>query len=256
MTTPLRRRIRHARRWTGYGLLILLIGLALLVGVANQLLPMVERHPEKIAAWLSARVGEPVSFSHASAEWTRRGPRFILDGLHVGKGETQLDIGRAQLQVAMYSGLLPGQPLTELKIRDLALTLVQDQEGRWKVIGLPGQDATIDPLDRLEGFGELQIEKARLAVRAPKLKIEMSMPRIDARVRVDGPRRTGGSFSLGRSGRSSVVGRSRVSPSTPRWAVVGWRQETVARALVSRAGFGRAEAGAGHRRSRAVDRTA
>ena len=33
MTTPLRRRIRHARRWTGYGVLVLLIGLALLVGV-------------------------------------------------------------------------------------------------------------------------------------------------------------------------------------------------------------------------------
>ncbi|MBP8097859.1 MAG: TIGR02099 family protein [Arenimonas sp.] len=188
MTTPLRRRIRHARRWTGYGVLVLLIGLALLVGVANQLLPMVERHPEKIAAWLSERVGEPVSFSHARAEWTRRGPRFILDGLHVGEGETQLDIGRAQLQVAMYSGLFPGRPLTELKIRDLALTLVQDKDGRWKVIGLPGQKPNVDPLDRLEGFGELQIEKARLAIRAPRLKIEMNMPRIDARVRVNGPR--------------------------------------------------------------------
>ena len=188
MTTSFHRRFRHARRWIGYGVLVLLILLALLVGVANQLLPMVERHPEKIAAWLTARVGEPVSFSHARAEWSRRGPRFILDGLHVGKGETQLDIGRAQLQVAMYSGLLPGQPLTELKIRDLALTLVQDEDGRWKVIGLPGQDSTINPLDRLEGFGELQIEKARLAIRAPKLKIRMDLPRIDARVRVNGPR--------------------------------------------------------------------
>ena len=188
MTTPLRRRIRHTRRWVGYGLLVLLILLALLVGVANQLLPMVERHPEQIAAWLGARVGEPVSFSHARAEWTRRGPRFILDGLHVGKGATQLNIGRAQLQVAMYSGLLPGQPLTELKIRDLALTLVQGDDGRWKVIGLPGQDETADPLDRLEGFGELQIEKAQLAIRAPKLKIDMRIPRIDARLRVDGPR--------------------------------------------------------------------
>ena len=55
MAEPLRRRIRHARRWTGYGLLVLLILLALLVGVANQLLPMVERHPDRIAAWLSAR---------------------------------------------------------------------------------------------------------------------------------------------------------------------------------------------------------
>ncbi|MBC7655683.1 MAG: TIGR02099 family protein, partial [Frankiaceae bacterium] len=187
MTTPLRRRIRHARRWTGYGVLVVLIGVALMVGIANQLLPMVERHPDKIAGWLSARVGEPVSFSKAHGEWTRRGPRFILEDLHVGKGSTELAIGRAQLQVAMYSGLLPGHPLTELKIRDLLLTLVQDADGRWKVIGLPGQTQA-DPLDRLEGFGELQIERAQLTIRAPKLKVDMRVPRVDARIRVNGPR--------------------------------------------------------------------
>src|SRR4249920_3120436 len=130
MTTPLRRRIRHTRRWLGYGGLIVLILVALLVGVANQMLPLVERNPAKIAAWLSERVGEPVNFSHAHAEWTRRGPRFILDDLRVGQGEKTLNVGRAELTVAMYSGMLPGQPLTELKIRELALTLVQDDDRR------------------------------------------------------------------------------------------------------------------------------
>ena len=187
MTTVLHRRIRHARRWTGYGVLVALIAVALMVGIANQLLPMVERHPDRIAAWLSVRVGEPVSFSKAHGEWTRRGPRFILDDLRVGKGATELAIGRAQLQVAMYSGLLPGHPLTELKIRDLLLTLVQDADGRWKVVGLPGQTEA-DPLDRLEGFGELQIERAQLTIRAPKLKVDMHVPRVDARIRVNGPR--------------------------------------------------------------------
>ena len=188
MTTPLGRRIRHARRLLGYGLLVLLILVALLVGVAKQLLPMVESHPEQIAGWLSKRVGEPVTFSHARAEWTRRGPRFILDDLHVGEGASQLRIGGAQLQVAVYSGLLPGQPLTELKIRELSLTLVREADGRWQVVGLPGQEMAGDPFDRLEGFGELQIEKAQLAIRAPQLQVDMRVPRIDARVRVNGPR--------------------------------------------------------------------
>ncbi len=187
MTEHLRRRIRHARRWTGYGALVLLILVALMVGVANQLLPMVERHPDRIAAWLSERVGEPVTFSKARAEWTRRGPRFTLDDLHVGKPGSALAIGRAQLQIAMYSGLLPDRPLTELKIRDLFLTLVQDRDGRWSVVGLPGQ-AEANPLDRLEGFGELQIERAQLTVRSPKLKFDTHLPRVDARIRVNGPR--------------------------------------------------------------------
>jgi hypothetical protein len=64
---------------------------------------------------------------------------------------------------------------------------VQHDDGRWEVIGLPGRKRG-DPLERLEGFGELQIEKARLAIRSPRLKVDMRIPRVDARLRVSGPR--------------------------------------------------------------------
>src|SRR6185369_7715299 len=106
---------------------------------ANQMLPLVEQHPDKIAAWLSERVGEPVHFSKAHAEWTRRGPRFALDDLQVGSGDQVLDVGHANLLVAVYSGLLPGRPLTELNVQQLSLVLVQDADRRWRLVGLPGQ---------------------------------------------------------------------------------------------------------------------
>ena len=188
MDSALRRRIRHARRWLGYGLLVALIAVALVVSVFSQFLPAVESHPGQIARWLSERVGEPVTFSRARGEWSRRGPRFVLDDLQIGAGADRLAIGRATLQIAAYSGWLPGRPLTELKIRELSLRLVQGADGRWQVVGLPGQVAGADPLERLEGFGELQIEKARLAIHAPGLKVDMRLPRVDARIRVDGPR--------------------------------------------------------------------
>jgi uncharacterized protein (TIGR02099 family) len=188
MDSALRRRIRHARRWLGYGSLVALIAVALVVSVFSQFLPAVESHPEQIARWLSERVGEKVSFTRARGEWSRRGPRFVLDGLHIGEGSDRLAIGRATLQIAVYTGWLPDHPLTELKIRDLSLRLVQDPDGRWEVVGLPGQARGGDPFERLEGFGELQIEKARLAIHAPGLKVDMHVPRIDARIRVDGPR--------------------------------------------------------------------
>lgn len=184
MKAALRRHLRHSRRWLGYGSLVLLILLATIVGVVNQLLPLVEQHPQRIARWLSERVGEPVSFSSAKAVWTRRGPLFTLSDLRVGEGDNVLDIGRAQLQVAVYSGLFPNRPLTELKIRELALTLQQEADGRWHAIGLPGQDAAADPLERLEGFGELQIEKAQLSVRSLRNGVDVRMPRSDVRVRV------------------------------------------------------------------------
>ena len=185
VTPKLRTRIRHARRLIGYGMLVLLILVAVLVGIANQMLPWVAEHPDKIAIWLSNRVGEPVRFNSAHAEWTPRGPRFTLDGLQVGRGEQVLDIGRAELLVAVYSGMLPGHPLTELKVRQLSLVLAQDSEGRWKLIGLPSQkNGGGNPLDKLEGFGELQIEKAQLVVQAPALHLNFRLPRVDLRLRV------------------------------------------------------------------------
>ena len=183
----MRRRIRHARRVLGYGALVVLILAAVLVGALNQLLPLVERHPENVAAWLSERVGEPVTFSRATGEWTRRGPRFTLDDLRIGEGERTLDIGRAELLVSVYSGLLPDQTLTELKVRDLSLALEQGADRRWKLAGLPFEPRPdTDPLDLLQNLGELQVEHARLVVRSPALSRELTIPRVDLRLQVYG----------------------------------------------------------------------
>ena len=193
MHSPLRRRIRHARRFFGYGLLVVLILAAAAVGVVNQMLPLVERNPQKVAQWLTDRVGQPVTFTHARGEWTRRGPRFILDDLRIGEGDRLLDIGRAELLVSVYSGLLPGAPLTELKVRDLSLALEQGEDRRWRMVGLPFQPLPgVDPLDTLEALGELQIERARLVVRSPSLQRPLSLPRVDLRLRVSGARLTAG----------------------------------------------------------------
>ncbi|MCX7033436.1 MAG: YhdP family protein [Arenimonas sp.] len=187
MHSPLRRRIRHARRIVGYGLLVVLILAAAAVGVVNQMLPLVERNPQKVASWLTERVGQPVTFTHARAEWTRRGPRFTLDGLRIGEGERLLDIGRAELLVAVYSGFLPGAQLTELKVRELSLALEQGEDRRWRMVGLPFQPLPgVDPLDTLEALGELQVERARLVVRSPAFRHELSLPRVDLRLRVSG----------------------------------------------------------------------
>ncbi len=189
MLTAMQRRLRHARRILGYGALVLLILFAVLVGLLNQALPWVEQHPQQIKEWLTQRIGEPVSFSKAKGEWTRRGPVFTLDNLSVGEGEQSLKVERADLLIAIYSGLLPGEPLTELKINQLSLELIQNEAQQWTIKGLPGQaDPNIDPLDKLEGFGELQIEKAAFAIRAPRYQLDVTIPRVDVRMRVSNKR--------------------------------------------------------------------
>ena len=57
MASAARRWWRRCRRIGGYGVLLALIALALLVAVANQFLPAVEKHPEDVARWLSEQIG-------------------------------------------------------------------------------------------------------------------------------------------------------------------------------------------------------
>jgi uncharacterized protein (TIGR02099 family) len=187
MHTPLRRRLRLARRFAFYAVAIGLVCVALLVGALSQALPLVERHPERVQAWLSERAGRPIHFDRVETAWTRRGPLLRLDGLRIGAGDG-VRIGQAEVLVSMYAGLLPGRSFTELRLRGLALTLLRGADGIWSVQGLPTTSQGGDPLDALQGLGELQVIDGRLAVHAPDLGLDARLPKIDLRLRVDGDR--------------------------------------------------------------------
>lgn len=189
MPTPLRRRLRLARRSVVYGVAVVLVCMAVVLGVFSQVLPLAERHPDRIAAWLSERAGRPVAFDAVKTQWTRRGPLLQLDGLRLGEGDAGVRIGQAEVLVSMYGGLLPGRSFTELRLRGLALTLQRGDDGTWSVRGLPGQQqAGGDPLQSLEGLGELQVIDGRLAIVAPSLGWDIRLPKIDLRLRVEGDR--------------------------------------------------------------------
>ncbi len=205
MTTPLRRRLRIARRGAWYVVAIGLVLMALVSGVVSQLLPLAERNPDHVAAWLSARAGRPVSFDKLETQWTRRGPLLRLDGMRVGVGRQSVLIGDAEMLVSQYAGLLPGRSFTELRIRGLDLTLEQALDGRWHVRGLPGQTQTGgDPFDVFQGLGELQVIGAKLAIVAPGLAIDTRVPRVDARLRVDEERVRIGALVWAKQGQAPV----------------------------------------------------
>lgn len=230
MPTPLRRRLRIARRGAFYGVAVVLVLVALLLGAASQVLPLAERHPDKVAAWLSQRAGQPVAFDKVETQWTRRGPLLRLDGLRIGEGARAFTIGDAEMLVSVYAGLLPGQSFSELRLKGLDLTLERADDGRWKVRGLPGQEQSEqrDPLSALEGLGELQVIDGKLAVIAPTLGIDARIPKIDLRLRVDGDRLRAGMRAWPSVG---VAG----APSTPLDAVLDFDRKR---------GDGRAYAGA------------
>jgi uncharacterized protein (TIGR02099 family) len=189
MSPRLHRHLHLARKGLWYGLAAALALMALVYGVASQVLPMAERHPDRIAAFLGGRVHRPVAFDRVETRWTRRGPILRLDNLRLGSGKDTLRIGDAEMLVSQYAGLLPGRSFTELRLHGLDLTLERDANGRWQVRGLPGEDAPGgDPFAQLEGLGELQVIGGRLAIVAPSLGIRARLPRVDLRLRVDGDR--------------------------------------------------------------------
>jgi uncharacterized protein (TIGR02099 family) len=189
MPMSLHHRLRLARRGLWYVAVAVLVTMALVAGAVSQLLPLAERHPDRVAAWLSARVGRPVAFDKVETQWTRRGPLLRLDGLRVGAGDKAIVIGDAEMLISQYAGLLPGRSFTELRLHGLDLTLERSDDGRWNVRGLPGQQQQGgDPFAPLEGLGELQVIGGKLAVIAPGLHIDARLPRVDVRLRVDGDR--------------------------------------------------------------------
>src|SRR5699024_5098288 len=131
MSAPPRTGLRATRRALWYALAVVLVMMALGAVAASRLLPMLERNPERVEAWLGERVGHPVAFDSLDTDWTRRGPLLRLDGLRIGRGEDAITIGEAEVLVAQYAGLLPGRSLTELRLRNLDLTLERDDDGRW-----------------------------------------------------------------------------------------------------------------------------
>lgn len=187
MPTVLRRRLRRVRRGATYTLAVALVLLALVLGTASQVLPLAEQHPDRVAAWLSARAGRPISFDAVQTAWTRRGPLLQLQGLRVGEGEQAFSVGNAEMLVSIYAGLLPGVPLSELRLRGLDLVLEREPDGRWQVRGLPGQrQAGGDPFAALEGLGELQVIDGRLRVVSAANDVDALIPEVDMRLRVDG----------------------------------------------------------------------
>ena len=186
MPTVFRRRLRRVRRGAAYTLAVGLVLLALVLGTASQVLPLAEQNPDRVAAWLSARAGRTISFDAVATEWTRRGPLLQLQGLRVGEGGEAFTIGDAEMLVSIYAGLLPGVPLSELRLRGLDLVLERGGDGRWQVRGLPGpRGGGGDPFAALEGLGELQVVDGRLRVVSAASGLDASVPQVDLRLRVD-----------------------------------------------------------------------
>lgn len=203
MTSRWSRRAHRFTRALGWVVGLGLIGLAVIAALAQVLLPAMARHPQWVAAQLSARLHRPVSFDAMQGQWTPAGPRFALRNVRVG-GATpeQAPLRFPAVDVTLDFGgwLLPSRHLLNLHVRGLQLDVTRAADGAWSVRGLGGTDgpaSTPGSLGRLSldlWLDDVRIDLAdaasghRLALRATQLRAWLGSGeiRLGARLRREG----------------------------------------------------------------------
>ena len=146
-------------RASGWTVGVLVIALAVLVALAQLLLPLVARHPQWVAAQLSARAQRPVSFTSMEGRWTPSGPLFVLHGVTVGapvgQSAAPLRLPEAELQLDFGGWLLPSRHLLNVHVRGLQLDLSRERDGVWRINGIGAAgDTTRQPL----ALGRLSVD--------------------------------------------------------------------------------------------------
>ncbi|MGN2249433.1 YhdP family protein [Frateuria sp. GZRe14] len=143
MNARWRQRLHLALRGLGWGAGIAVITLAVLVALAQLLLPLLARHPQWVAAQLSERLHRPVSFASMEGHWRGSGPLFVMRDVTVGPGPgggSPLHLPESELKIDFGSWLLPSRHMLDLRARGLELDLSHGAQGRWHVNGIGGPD--------------------------------------------------------------------------------------------------------------------
>ncbi|SEJ53414.1 YhdP family protein [Frateuria terrea] len=155
MNARWRQRLHLALRALGWSAGIVVVALAVLVALAQLLLPLLARHPQWVAAQLSERLHRPVRFASMEGYWRGSGPLFVMRDVTIGPGPgggSPLRLPESQLKIDFGSWLLPSRHLLDLRARGLELELSHDAQGRWHVNGIGGpqggarQDFSMGPV--------------------------------------------------------------------------------------------------------------
>ena len=146
---------------------ILVIVMAVVVGLAQLLLPLVAGHPEWVAGQLTTRLQRPTSFDSMRGQWTASGPLLALQGVTVGPpaGGTRgsLHIPEVDLRLDFSSWVVPGRHLFNVHVRGLRATATRTKDGKWRVMGA-GVELSGPTLDLGHLSVDLWLDNLQLAV--------------------------------------------------------------------------------------------
>ncbi len=127
------------RAWFTIGgvLAVSAIVLAVLMALAQLLLPLVAHYPERVARMLSEQLHQPVSFASIEGHWQPSGPLLVLHKVHIGtsQGQAAMTLPTARVKLDFGALVWPSRHWVNLRLSGLKLRLVRDADGHWHVAG-------------------------------------------------------------------------------------------------------------------------
>ncbi len=180
--TALRRRLRRLRFALVAAVAGSIIVVAVVVGLARLALPWLAHNPERVADWLSARLGRSVAVGHVSGLWTRAGPRLVIDDLVIGRGpagEAPLELARAELALNLYAPFQRNRAWNEFRLVGLDLALERGDNGIWQIVGI---DTSGSGSGSMGALGAVVLVDLELAVRDKSRGIDLAFAVPELRV--------------------------------------------------------------------------
>jgi uncharacterized protein (TIGR02099 family) len=186
----LRRNLRRLRFTLFTVGAVVVIALALTVGLGQLAMPWLTRNPERVEAWLSERLHQPVHVGHLNAVWAAGGPVMTLDDVRIGNPDKQpLQLPRAELALDFYAPLRGDRAWSEFRLVGVDVQLVHDEDG-WHLRGFDlGKAAGAAPARSTAGeemsmgpLGALVFKDLKLSIEDAREDIHLALAASELRV--------------------------------------------------------------------------
>jgi uncharacterized protein (TIGR02099 family) len=136
--------LRFILKRLGYLAILCIVLLAVLIGIARAMTPVLNQYRQDIVYFISQRLGVPVQINAVSATWHWLQPMLQLhevDILQPNTNKTLLHVNELDVGIDLFKSLWHRsfQPGTII-ITGTSLQIVQTAQGSWGLTGIPRQD--------------------------------------------------------------------------------------------------------------------
>jgi len=123
-----------------------LVLVAFYVSIGRIAVSAAEYYKEDLSAFLEASLNSEVSIGRLQGSWLHFDPAISVDHLILGSvSEPAVVLDHVSIRISSFFSLFEANPvLTEIDISGARLTLVEEEDGSWRVRGLPSSDKPFD----------------------------------------------------------------------------------------------------------------